>query len=557
MEEVRRKEEAGGNAEVGGLGGLFMGRRRTVAGFAMFLVLMWVCTLVSKVIYTSKLPQVQAAETERKRIEHVVESDGIVKQGSERAIHTLAGLRVEKISVRAGDAVEKGDVLFTLDQEDLEELIAGRELEAAKLEYQIADLQKNRQLSAQEKDRQRERAGEDYETAVDAAGRGVSRADTALQEANQKLDKHLEDGADVTSPEGRERARQEYENWVKHGDELEATVSGNRVSVAEKEKRLAALQDGGSPQEIAGAQEELEAAKENLQAAQAAYEKYQQNPMQKPDFTAEDAVKKAWEAEKSSLESGVRDAGYGKEDAQLSGEAGIRNAERNQEDALVQSQADSTLEIYQLELKSLKKEIEKYRSIYQAEGQVASEVDGTVTRVNLTAGERTTDGAAVVCADKEIPYQFETLLAKEQKKYVNQGDTVTLKTAQGEEELEVDYMEEDGSGSYRAVVYLPQGKGELGMSGTMRRSAASESYNCCIPAAALHSESSGRYFIYVVGERDGILGKEYYAQLRYVEVLDQNESYAALKEGALSGEEQVITGFDKEIANGAAVRYEE
>ena len=551
MEEVSR------NAEGSSLGNLFWGRRKTVVGFVFFLVLMWVCTLVSKVIYTSKLPQVQATEAERKKIEHIVESDGIVKQGSERAIHTLAGLRVEKISVRAGDTVEKGDVLFTLDQEDLKELIETKELEAAKLEYQIADLQKNRQLAAQEKDRQRERAGEDYETAVDAAGREAGRADEALQEADQKLRRHLEDGVDVTSPEGRERAIQEYENWVKYGNELEATVSGNRVSVAEKEKRLAALQGNGSQQEIARAQEELEAAKENLQTAQAAYEKYQQNPMQKPDFTSEDAAKKAWEAEKSSLEGGVRDAGYGKEDALLSGEAGIRNAERNQEDALAQSQADSTLEIYQLELKNLKKEIEKYRSIYQAEGQVVSEVDGTVTKIHLTAGERTTDGAAVVCADKEIPYQFETLLAREQKKYVDQGDTVTLKTAQGEEELEVDYMEEDGSGSYRAVVYLPQGKGELGMSGTMRRSAASESYNCCIPAAALHSENNNRYFIYVVGERDGILGKEYYAQLRYVEVLDQNESYAALKEGALSGEEQVITGYDKEIINGSAIRYAE
>ena len=188
---------------------------------------------------------------------------------------------------------------------------------------------------------------------------------------------------------------------------------------------------------------------------------------------------------------------------------------------------------------------------------MVSEVDGTVTRINLTAGERTTDGAAVVCADKEIPYQFETLLNGEQKKYVNQGDTVTLKTSRAEEELEVDYMEEDGGGSYRAVVYLPQGKGELGMSGTMRRSAASESYNCCIPVEALHSETGGRYFVYIISEREGILGKEYYAQLRYVEVLDQNDRYAALADGALSGGERVITGCDKELVNGAAVRYEE
>lgn len=278
--------------------------------------------------------------------------------------------------------------------------------------------------------------------------------------------------------------------------------------------------------------------------------------MQEPDFSAEDAAKKAWESERDVLEGNVRDAGYGKEDAQLAGEAGVREAERDREDAQAASQADSTLEIYRMELKSLRKEIEKYREIYEAEGKVVSEVSGTVTKINLTAGERTTDGAAIVCADRDIPYQFETVLDKEQKKYVNLGDAVTLKVLQENEELSVDYIEEEG-GSYRAVVYLPKGMGELGMSGTMRRSAASESYNCCIPASALHSENNNRYFIYVVGEREGILGKEYYAQLRYVEVLDQNERYAALEEGALSGTEQVITGYDKEIANGEAVRYED
>lgn len=540
------------------LNGLIAGRRKTAAGFVLFLALMWVCTLVSKTIYTSKLPQVQAAEAEKKRIEHIVESDGIIKQGSDRAIHTLAGLRVEQISVRAGDEVEKGEVLFTLDKEDLAEIIEQKELEAARLEYQISDLQKNRQLETEEKNRQRARAGEDYETAEEAARRGVSRADETLQDADQKLNRHLEDGVSVTSEEERERAAREYDAWVRQAEELENTVSGNRVSVAEKEKRLAELQESGSGEEIEKAREELKAAREKLLSSQEAYEKYQENPMQKPDFTSEDAAKKAWETEKESLEDGVKSAGYGKEDALTAGAAGVRDAQRNKEDAQAASRADSTLEIYRMELQNLQKEIEKYRGIYRADGQVVSEVDGTVTKINLTAGERTTDGAAVVCADKEIPYQFETVLSKEQKKYVNQGDTVMLKTSQEEEELEVDYMEEEGGGSYRAVVYLPQGKGELGMSGTMRRSAASDSYNCCIPVEALHSENGGnRYFVYMVGEREGILGKEYYAQLRYVEVLDQNERYAALADGMLSGGERVITGCDKEITNGAAVRYEE
>lgn len=533
-------------------------QRKTAAGFLAFLAFMWVCTLVSKTIYASGLPQVQAAAAEKKKIEHTVESDGIIKQGGERAAHTLAGLRVERINVRVGDAVEKGDILFTLDTEDLAELIEEKELEAAKMECQIGDLQKNRRLAAEEKERQEERAGEDLGTATEAAGRSVGRADTALQEADRKLQRHLEEGVPVTSQEERENAYREYREWVKKGKELEATVSGNLARKAEKEDALAALQGSGSEQELSKAQEELAKAQAELRSAQADYEAYRNNPVQEPDFSAEEAAKKAWEAEKESLEGNAREAGYGKEDALLAGEAGVRDAERNREDAQKEQQADSTLEICRMELKSLKKEIEKYKVVYAAGGQVASEVSGTVTKIHVTPGERTADGAAVVCADREIPYQFETLLGKEQKKYVNQGDAVTLKTALGKKELKVDYMEEDGSGSYRAVIYLPKGEGELGMSGTMSRSDVSESYNCCIPIHALHSEDQGkRCYVYVLGQRDGILGKEYYAQLRYVEVLDRNERYAALEEGALAADEQVITGYDKEIANGAAIRYEE
>ena len=114
-------------------------KEKMAAGFLVFLALMWMCTLISKSIYASKLPRVTTALAEKRRIEHVVETDGIIKQGSDVAVHTLPGLRVKQICVRAGDEVEEGSELFWLDQEDLEEWIEAKKLEAAKLEYQIGN----------------------------------------------------------------------------------------------------------------------------------------------------------------------------------------------------------------------------------------------------------------------------------------------------------------------------------------------------------------------------------------------------------------------------------
>ncbi len=539
--------------------GIKMKRKEKIAaGLAVFFVLMWICTLVSKSIYASKLPRVNTVNPEKRRIEHLVEAEGIVKQGSDVAVHTLPGMRVMKICVRVGDEVEEGSELFWLDTDDLGELIEEKKLEAAKLEYQIEDLKENRALEGIEKQKEISRAREDLEVTADKADTALERADEALDQAGEKLNRLDGKKPSATSDGDRKKANEEYEQWVKQGEQLAATVSGNQVSVAEKEKHLEKVKGEGNAEEIKKAEEELKAAVEALEAAEDRYENYQSNPKSRPDFSDEDSARKAWESEKEILEDNVRNAQYGREDALTGNADSLRNAERALEDAGMPERSDSTLEIYQMQLERLQKEIERYREIYQAGGKVASDRLGTVTKVNLTVGERTVDGAAVVCADNEVPYQFETLIAKEQKKYVNQGDTVTLSTPEGKSELEINYLEEDASGAYRAVVYLPQGKGTLGMSGTLNKAEVTESYECCVPVDALHKEGMGeRYYIYLVGERDGILGRERYVEMRYVKVLDMNDSYAALENGSVSKEEEVIIGSNKEVENNMVVRMED
>ncbi len=539
--------------------GIKMKRKEKIAaGLAVFFVLMWICTLVSKSIYASKLPRVNTVNPEKRRIEHLVEAEGIVKQGSDVAVHTLPGMRVMKICVRVGDEVEEGSELFWLDTDDLGELIEEKKLEAAKLEYQIEDLKENRALEGIEKQKEISRAREDLEVTADKADTALERADEALDQAGEKLNRLDGKKPSATSDGDRKKANEEYEQWVKQGEQLAATVSGNQVSVAEKEKHLEKVKGEGNAEEIKKAEEELKAAVEALEAAEDRYENYQSNPKSRPDFSDEDSARKAWESEKEILEDNVRNAQYGREDALTGNADSLRNAERALEDAGMPERSDSTLEIYQMQLERLQKEIERYREIYQAGGRVASDRLGTVTKVNLTVGERTVDGAAVVCADNEVPYQFETLIAKEQKKYVNQGDTVTLSTPEGKSELEINYLEEDASGAYRAVVYLPQGKGTLGMSGTLNKAEVTESYECCVPVDALHKEGMGeRYYIYLVGERDGILGRERYVEMRYVKVLDMNDSYAALENGSVSKEEEVIIGSNKEVENNMVVRMED
>lgn len=619
-------------------------QKKIIVGFAVFLGLMWLCTLISKSIYASGLPQVLTAAPEKRSIEHKVETDGIVRQGSDVAIHTEEGLRVEKIFIREGDEVEKGTELFQVEMEDLKEKIAEKELAIAKLKYEMSDVQKNKELAAQEKEEQMNRAKEDYDAAGNKAETGVNRADETLLTAQERLQKHLENGVDTTSEEERKKANASYEDWVQKGTGLSERVAGQEkiygdagqaadaaaavskqaedaltaavaksaaagektaaaeTKVSEAEKQLAdASLSGSVPDpalqqavdaakaelEAAKAEEEtakteetaaktekekadgtfaqakqtLEEAKNGVESVKKELEVYQESPETKPDFSSEDSEKKAWEDSKESLEDGVKSAEYAKEDAQAESGDLLKQAERNVEDTTTPEKADSTLKIEQMELEQLQEDLEKYKKMEKNGGTVTGEISGTVTAIHITAGERTPDGSAIVCADRSQPYRFLVTLTKDQKKYMNQGDAVTVELLKGNKyDLKVDYLTEDESspGAYRAVIYLPEDTGSIGMSGTMEKSEASEIYDCCVPADALYSENSGtRYYVYTAGEREGILGKELYVEKRAVKVLEQNEQYAALEPGILTQEDMVITGFDKEIKANDVIRYQE
>ena len=90
-------------------------KKRIVMAFYVFLGLMWLCTVISKSIYGSRLPIVSTESIEQKYVEHIVEADGIVVAGDKNPVTTLSGLRVNKLMVQVGDRVEEGDVIFTVD----------------------------------------------------------------------------------------------------------------------------------------------------------------------------------------------------------------------------------------------------------------------------------------------------------------------------------------------------------------------------------------------------------------------------------------------------------
>lgn len=585
-------------------------QRKILIAFCVFLVFMFVCTLVSRVVYASRLPQVTVDTPRRMALNHTVNADGIVHQGREYAVTALTGLRVRTVYTNVGDKVTPETLLFDLDMEDLKEKIRDKELEIKKLQLQIAALEQNKSLDAQKQQTENSRAQEDYQRAEEAAGEALERAREDLEDAEQAYDSHEDHPVKLTSKEDRQAQQAAYEEWVKKEAELrkaletaqkEADDASAKVKELEEAAKTAAPEEVGEKADSAGtpedsaedktdakvpegtaagdgtdagqgeaqpedsaelkaAKEQEQAALERLEAARSAYETHKNNPVEKPDFSGEDAEKSAWEEKKESLEDGIDAARRAVEDAERSGSDSLLDAGRKVEDAGMADSADSSLEVSRLELSVLQEELAAYQRVRDASGQVYPEAEGVITRIQVSPGERVGDGAAVVYADLASPMQFQVSLTKEQKKYVNQGDAVQLALGgSSEKELSVDYVAENELNPelYDARVFLPDGVGTIGESGSFRVEAQSETFGCCVPVNALHVDANERSFVYIVSERSGILGTELAAEMVYVKVLDQNDSYAAIEEGVIDRETELIISSTEELEDRMVIRYKE
>ncbi|MDE6363152.1 MAG: HlyD family secretion protein, partial [Lachnospiraceae bacterium] len=209
----------------------------------IFLAFVWLCTIISKSIYVSGLPMVKTDTASKKYIEHIVRTDGIVTAGGEIAVNTQAGLRVDKIHIQNGDTVEAGDVLFTIDTADLEDLIRARETELSKLERSLSDWQVNAVIDAQKREVAILWAKEDYETADKETAVAKERAKEALEKAESELGKHLANTVPYTADNARRNAWDMYHDWVNKGYSIADKITAKEREIQDLEEQLAELEN--------------------------------------------------------------------------------------------------------------------------------------------------------------------------------------------------------------------------------------------------------------------------------------------------------------------------
>ncbi len=217
--------------------------------FLLFLVFVWLCTIISKSIYVSGLPIVTTDTPSKKYVEHIVETDGIVTTGGEIAVNTQAGLRIDRLYVMQGDEVKVGDVLFTIDTKDIADIISAKETELAKLQCNLSDIQVNEVIEAQKKEVAILWAQEDYETADMETSIAKERAKEALGKAEAELAAHLADTVPYTSDSARKEAWDDYHDWVNRGYNISDRITAKEREIQDLQEQLAQLGQSDSTKE--------------------------------------------------------------------------------------------------------------------------------------------------------------------------------------------------------------------------------------------------------------------------------------------------------------------
>ncbi|GAA0738773.1 efflux RND transporter periplasmic adaptor subunit [Clostridium oceanicum] len=123
-------------------------QQKAIKGLVIFLFIMLLCTMLSRIANSLTIPIVSVTEIKSKAINDEVTADGMITKNREKKIKVTEDLKVNNINVNVGSNIKKGQVLAELDLEDIKEKVS-------KLNK---DIQKEQRVI--------DRAEEDYNKAV-------------------------------------------------------------------------------------------------------------------------------------------------------------------------------------------------------------------------------------------------------------------------------------------------------------------------------------------------------------------------------------------------------
>lgn len=495
-------------------------KQLAAAAFAVFFLIMAVCTAVSRAAASMVVPKVTTGKVQEGKLSILIQGKGTVETREESLLSLQTGLRVEKI-LQTGTVVKKGDVLLQYDQNYLRERIEEKQAEIKKLELAVeqakltgqpqarVEAAESAQRDVQLSEDNYAKAWEDYNAAAEAYETGVAGQ-------QQNLDQELQ------------AAEEEKERVLQQAQELEA------AGEAEEAEKLRQQAEENAEQRKAQAQSAYDSAIQELEL---------QKSQAEESLQAQDSARaQAYNAYESAKE---QDAAAAENDKKTA-EAG-----------------SYTTQSAQVDLELAKKELEKLQKVQSENGEVKAPEDGVLKSSTIAAGGVTDDTASLMFGWGG--YRVKGNLTAEDLSKAETGDEVKIMVPGQGKTLKKNIGEisgntnQQGEGQTAAGVFYAEMEEKEAVYGSeisyeISRQTDS-SYKQVIPLSAVRKDSDGTFCL-VAEEEKTVLGNEYRAKRVAMTVVEKDSTSAAIT-SSLGQEDKIITGSSKDIAPEDKVRLEE
>lgn len=545
----------------------------------LLLGLMILFTIISRTAYNMSTAEVSTERAERQTFTPDVSARGTVTGSREIAVSTVENLRVGTVRVMEGQAVDAGEILFEVDLQDLTEKMKEKRQELEVLDLQIRGTAESEAVEEASRQLSRFQAQEDYNRTAGRENAAVDAALAELQKAQEEYQNFTAESAGNAgqAEEGQPSPGQPGSDQSSPGQSGSGQPSSGQSSPGQSDPGQP------SPGQLSPSQSSPDQTGEQLLAAvqekQAAYDQALQNRedslynAQKSLDSANLGTAKSYSLEQSRITRGQKEEEAAKLQALLDVQGRVAAPVKGMVTGVSVRAGTTTTGGGDILLSDLSggasltvtfpEELRKY--IREGAQAVVTAENGRNDLQGMpgTGGNGAQSGEAEAGSQEIMPGASQTMGQNGQQRF---SDRVTIRTVadstlpgNGASDTGMSGSGAAGSstgdtagGSFTVTVDLPPEHFTAGETAILKVEVRSGDYDTCIPAAALHLREKDQYYVNVAEKRSVILGEEWAVRQVDVELLEENEKYAAVE--GISPEQEIVTEASRTLEDGSRVK---
>ena len=562
----------------------------------IFFLVMLFLTFFSNTIMNYSLVEVSTQQVTSGQITSKVRGSGSVEASESYSVTIQETRKIATVNVKKEAEVATGDLLFTLEDTDSDELDAAKKsLNEAQAAYESAvltagitvaerqSIEAGKGSSLTQKQNEIAAANQrvkDAQAAVDSAQASVdkikaqidavsnSTADTTAEEkAVLDADKKNSEAQDnLTNAEASytsvksayDTALSSLQSAQSAYDEAKTAYDNLPSTATEADKQTAKTSVAIAETKLKAAKATYDARKDDLNKVQGSYDSAKsaatdsKNALSNANYNL--SVKKLTgtnTAEANNLQAQLNTATAALTDANTA----LTNATNDQKKVTDKISGEVTIASAYKTMTDLQEEVAKLQA-KSIGTEITSPISGTVTDIAVTAGTTVNANDVMMTIQPENKaYVLQFSVTENQAKKVRVGDTAEILNNWYGNDVSavVSSIRKDPQNRSNSIIICEmKGDVSVGDNYTLSIGEQSSNYDTIVPTSAIREDSNGK-FILIIESKSTPLGNRYYARRVDVDVITSDDTKSAVT-GALEGYEYVITTTTKPIKENEQVR---